>query len=479
MIRTNSLVAMASVNPDDNVGDVADIENILRHHEERFGKLISEVSALVYKKKGGTFSLPSRHRSVYDNRVVIVPWKDHRWRWSTEATAIAQELRHPKWHKYAAVFYEQLEKMCLEIVTHLEKHVKFGHLRMKLDETPLTNRMLCLLDWLDTWRRAMGYCIEDKPCPQFHLDWTRDMASLVEFSNNKVPEYTLGRLHWLLTRGNEELPAPRDRYRFMVKDTHRLTNEIDRKYLSDFTSISRRLSREWGWFIAYVNATTDFRLHLSERIMAHYTNFLEAELRIWPKPEITESVIGDSIDLDCMTEAASLDEPTCSICFSEFGPKYSDTNGTEPPAKISCGHYLGEICLKKWIQDGYATCPFCRQSILPIPSIIDLLPVMVRNWWLKAWMLSEELSAYDQLVDKFLLEGFTMCHEPEFFTVMEKMEAFAMQWNKAESQTIDYYEYFMDMWYGSDNGDDSDHSDGSDDEGGSGNDDSDGEDGSE
>ncbi|KAI4189574.1 MAG: hypothetical protein L6R41_001370 [Letrouitia leprolyta] len=69
--------------------------------------------------------------------------------------------------------------------------------------------------------------------------------------------------------------------------------------------------------------------------------------------------------------AAELDDHRCAFCQDDsLGPK-----GTEKPAKLPCGHFLGMSCLMIWIlkqvDDGSSKtyCPFCAKSFLQLPAV--------------------------------------------------------------------------------------------------------------
>lgn len=74
------------------------------------------------------------------------------------------------------------------------------------------------------------------------------------------------------------------------------------------------------------------------------------------------------------------DDRSCSICKEEYGkqrgenstqpaseinPRLPDDEMPEYPVKLSCGHVLGECCIKTWLLAQPASCPTCRRQFRP------------------------------------------------------------------------------------------------------------------
>ena len=74
------------------------------------------------------------------------------------------------------------------------------------------------------------------------------------------------------------------------------------------------------------------------------------------------------------------DDLRCSICKEEYGkqrgespgptskmdPRLPDDEMPEYPVKLSCGHVLGEWCIKTWLLAHPASCPTCRYQFRPV-----------------------------------------------------------------------------------------------------------------
>lgn len=48
----------------------------------------------------------------------------------------------------------------------------------------------------------------------------------------------------------------------------------------------------------------------------------------------------------------------CSVCLCEF-------EEGEKVRRLKCKHTFHKDCLDKWLQDYFATCPLCREQVLP------------------------------------------------------------------------------------------------------------------
>ncbi|KAG8387155.1 hypothetical protein BUALT_Bualt03G0223800 [Buddleja alternifolia] len=59
----------------------------------------------------------------------------------------------------------------------------------------------------------------------------------------------------------------------------------------------------------------------------------------------------------------------CSICLTEFNPK-AEIN------RLSCGHIFHKSCLEKWLKFWNATCPLCRNYVMPQEVEEDACPIL-------------------------------------------------------------------------------------------------------
>jgi hypothetical protein len=103
-------------------------------------------------------------------------------------------------------------------------------------------------------------------------------------------------------------------------------------------------------------------------------------------------------------EEAGGNKAECSICFEIF------SLGTERAVSTCCGHIFGADCLQVWLDDGFSTCPYCRQQIYSR----DVVPGCYRQEHAEYEDVLRNLQAHDRASDQFLREGNVDIHSEGF-----------------------------------------------------------------